>query len=64
MSDATEYKGIPKLMAVTYAAWKCAITMALMSERSLDIIEYRESQPEPPTIIEEEADPEAKQEYS
>ena len=48
MYDATEYKGIPKLTAITYTAWKRAMTMALMSERCLDIVEYNEDEPEPP----------------
>jgi len=48
MSNATEYKGILKLTAVTYAAWKRAVRMALMSERCLDIVEHNEDEPEPP----------------
>ena len=48
MSDATEYNGILKLMAVTYAAWKRAMTMALISERCLDIVKHNEDKPEPP----------------
>ena len=48
MSDATEYKGIPKLTAVTYGACKRAMMMALMSERCLDIVEHNEDEPEPP----------------
>ena len=48
MSNATEYKGILKLTAVTYAAWKQAMTMAHMSERFLDIVEHKEDEPEPP----------------
>ena len=64
MSDATEYKGIPKLTAVTYSAWKRAMTMALMSERCLDIVEYTEDEPEPPMSLPAGADATAVREYN
>jgi len=62
--DTAEYKGIPKLTAVTYAAWKRAVTMALMSERCIDIVERNENEPEPPLPLPEDADPDDVREYN
>ena len=47
-SEQQEFKGIPKLSAVTYPAWKRAIVMALMSERCLDIVQGKEKCPQAP----------------
>ena len=41
-SEIQEFKGIPKLSAVTYSAWKRAMAMALMSECCLDIVQGKE----------------------
>ena len=38
-SEIQEFKGIPKLSAITYWAWKRAMAMALMSKRCLDIVQ-------------------------
>ena len=52
-----EYKGIPKLTAITYSLWKRAMTMALQSEGCLEIVENEEDQPELPLPLQEEFTP-------
>ena len=64
MSETTEYKGIPKLMAVTYSAWKWAMTMTLMSERCIYIVENNEGEPEPPIQLLKKADATTIHEYN
>ena len=59
-----EYKGIPKLTAVTYSVWKRAMTMALQSEGCLEIVEYQEDEPEPPVPLSVGATPEDQRDYA
>jgi len=59
MSEQQEFKGIPRLSVVTYAAWKRAITMALMSERCLDIVQTTEKAPKAPQTLPDEPAPSA-----
>src|SRR5437588_10505989 len=59
-----EYKGIPKLTAVTYAVWKGAMTMVLQSEGCLEIVENEEDQPEPPEPLPAEPTPEIQQAHA
>lgn len=58
-SEQQEFKGIPKLSAVTYSAWKRAIVMALMSERCLDIVQGKEKSPQAPEDLPTEPAPTA-----
>ena len=58
-----EVKGIPKLTGVTYPIWKRAMTMALMSENCLDIIEGKEVAPVAPEPLEENANRTQRAEY-
>ena len=43
-----DIKGIPKLTILTFAAWEKAITLALMAEGCMNIVEGIEEQPDPP----------------
>ena len=58
-----ENKGIPKLTGVTYPVWKRAMTMALMSENCLDIINEKEVAPLAPGQLEENANRTQRAEY-
>ena len=50
-SEIQEFKGIPKLSAITYWAWKRAMAMALMSKRCLDIVQGKEVTPKAPAAL-------------
>ena len=66
-SEQNECKGIAKLTVVTYAAWKRAMVMALLSERCYDIVKGKEAVPKAPIALpdnELSSTPEAINEYN
>ena len=58
-SEIQEFKGIPKLSAVTYSTWKRAMAMALMSEHCLDIVQGKEVAPKALTALLDDSAPTA-----
>ena len=64
MSEVIDHKGIPKLTKVNYQAWRRAMTMALASERCLDIVENNEDVPEQPLPLEANASAADRREFT